>query len=200
MKETDYYPDIRSRERVKNLGEVHTPRSTINSMLDFSNNQTDLSHPNCRVLEPTCGHGPFLEAILEKKISSIPMSERIGDDFFYKSLICLTNIYGVDIDDLNVKEARKRQLSAFCRYCDIEPHHPAAKTAQVMIKTIILKGDFLEPKFNITEWKPVKTGCFERTEYDSVFVFSDFREFTSPLKEYSPLHWKLIGQETNFSK
>lgn len=71
MTNLELFPDIRSQERVRELGEVHTPRRIIDSMLDLFDDQTVITRPENRCLDPACGHGRFLEALLERKLQAI---------------------------------------------------------------------------------------------------------------------------------
>jgi hypothetical protein len=57
---------FRSRERVVDYGEVYTSPREVNAMLDLVKHQTE--RIDSRFLEPACGHGNFLEAILDRKL------------------------------------------------------------------------------------------------------------------------------------
>ena len=89
---------IKSKERVKNLGEVFTPEILIFKMLD----KLPLSSwkKEKTFFEPSCGTGNILVAIFEKKIKhgSTPLE-------------ALSTIYGIDIMEDNVRESRRRLLS-----------------------------------------------------------------------------------------
>tara|TARA_R100000808_G_scaffold25085_1_gene61597 strand:- start:18457 stop:19734 length:1278 start_codon:yes stop_codon:yes gene_type:complete len=89
---------IKSDTRVKNLGEVFTPKELVNTILDtfpqeeFSSNQL--------FLDPSCGNGNFLvEVVKRKKNMGIPDDKNAS------------TIYGVDIMEDNVSECRERLLS-----------------------------------------------------------------------------------------
>ncbi len=73
---------IKSRERVRDLGEVYTQPREVNAMLDlipgaFANIDT-------RFLEPAAGDGNFLVAILERKISVIDETKHGGSEHWYE--------------------------------------------------------------------------------------------------------------------
>lgn len=88
---------IKSKERVKDLGEVFTPESLVFKMLD----KLPLSawEKNKTFFEPSCGTGNILIVIFKQKIKngSTPLE-------------ALNTIYGIDIMEDNVKESRKRLL------------------------------------------------------------------------------------------
>jgi len=103
---------LRSSERARVLGEVFTPESTVNEMLDLLQ---DINYAS-KFLEPGCGSGNFLVEILSRKIDMVSRlpevvtslkSERFSE-FEFKLIIALSSVYGVDIDLLNVDEAKQR--------------------------------------------------------------------------------------------
>src|SRR4051812_38978768 len=66
---------LKSPERVRDLGEVFTPQATVRDMLDMLPAAIWASHPSPTFLEPACGDGNFLIAILDRKL------ERLSGDF-----------------------------------------------------------------------------------------------------------------------
>lgn len=108
---------IKSRERVREIGEVFTREEEVNAMLDLLG---DVSHSlDARFLEPTAGNGNFLTAILARKLEIVKLrSNKVGKtrerkqkDFEYEILIAMASIYAVDISESNVIEARNRLYS-----------------------------------------------------------------------------------------
>jgi len=108
---------MRSSERARDLGEVFTPEGTVSEILNLLQ---DINYAS-KFLEPGCGNGNFLVEILNRKmemVSRLPevvtslKSGRLSE-FEFKCVISLASIYGVDIDPLNVKEARERLLDLF---------------------------------------------------------------------------------------
>jgi len=106
---------MRSSERARDLGEVFTPEGTVHEMLDLLQ---DINYSS-KFLEPGCGSGNFLVEILSRKldmISRLPevvasiKSGRLSE-FEFKCVISLASIYGVDIDPLNIQEAKERMLN-----------------------------------------------------------------------------------------
>ena len=112
MSEVDIEPErlVKSAERVRDLGEVFTPRDTVEAMLDLLPSEIWSHHPSPTFLEPACGDGNFLVAILERKLSQLgkflgstgdETNEQI-DLMQFHALEALASIYAVDISEDNV--------------------------------------------------------------------------------------------------
>lgn len=115
---------VKSSERVRDLGEVFTPAATVQGMLDLLPKKIWAIHPSPTFLEPACGDGNFLVAILERKF------DRIADDFEkgilpagdsveaaqFHALQALASIYAVDISSDNVVGGTPgHEIGARCR-------------------------------------------------------------------------------------
>jgi hypothetical protein len=101
---------VKSSIRVRDLGEVFTPNATVQAMLDLLPASVWTPHPAHSFLEPACGDGNFLVAILDRKL------ERITSDYVsgtllggqtttaarFHALEALSSIYAVDISVENV--------------------------------------------------------------------------------------------------
>lgn len=85
----------RSLQRCKELGEVFTPTELVLEILDQLPNQVWL--PGKTYLDPTCGNGQFLAAVLIIKME-------LGHTD------ALSTIYGVDLMQDNVDECRQRLI------------------------------------------------------------------------------------------
>lgn len=85
-----HYSDDRA-DRVKDTAEVFTPDWLVQEMLDRVNVDWDNPPQNETFLDPTCGSGNFLVAILKRGIP-------------------LDMIYGVDYMEDNVDTTKKRLL------------------------------------------------------------------------------------------
>lgn len=101
---------VKSTERVRDLGEVFTPNATVQEMLDLLPAKMWAVHPSPTFLEPACGDGNFLVAILDRKL------ERVAKDYAkgklpagdtpeaaqFHALEALASIYAVDISADNI--------------------------------------------------------------------------------------------------
>lgn len=94
-------PLIKSKARVKSLGEVFTPSSLVNEMLDRLP-ESVWSDPDKTFADCTgCGTGNFLVEVVRRKVNA-----------GLSPLRALETTYGVDIMEDNVSECRKRLLKA----------------------------------------------------------------------------------------
>jgi hypothetical protein len=101
---------VKSSERVRDLGEVFTPSATVREMLDLLPKKIWAVHPSPTFLEPACGDGNFLTAILSRKLERItqdlkneklPAGSTVEAAQFH-ALEALASIYAVDISVDNV--------------------------------------------------------------------------------------------------
>lgn len=101
---------VKSSARVRDLGEVFTPAPTVQSMLALVPEAMWSPHPAPTFLEPACGDGNFLVAVLRKKLDRLwedyladllPLVEAPDELGFY-ALQALSSVYGVDISIDNV--------------------------------------------------------------------------------------------------
>jgi len=86
---------MKSKKRVKELGEVFTPPELVNEMLD----KLPKDWKEKTFLDNSCGNGNFLVEILKRKIEK-----------GYDPIRALSTIYGVDIMEDNVAECKLRLL------------------------------------------------------------------------------------------
>lgn len=101
---------VKSADRVRDLGEVFTPADTVEAMLDLLPDVVWGHHPSVTFLEPACGDGNFLVAILARKLTEISESYAAGsltagnsqNSPVFHALEALSSIYAVDISVDNV--------------------------------------------------------------------------------------------------
>ena len=95
---------IKSKERVKNCGEVFTRTEEVNSMLDLLPNMTiDMTF-----LEPTCGNGNFVIEILRRKFDLCKSKK----DY----LEAISSVFAIDIMKDNIEECKERVLELYKSY------------------------------------------------------------------------------------
>lgn len=107
---TDTERLVKSQERVRDLAEVFTPASTVQDMLDLLPDEIWAVHPSATFLEPSCGDGNFLVAVLDRKLSAVSSGYAAGtlpggrsaDAALFHALEALASIYAVDISLDNV--------------------------------------------------------------------------------------------------
>lgn len=117
----------RGRNRVKENGELFTPKYIVDELLDKldKSDPSLFRDPDKTFLDPTCGDGEFLAGALYRKLKN-------GIPF----LQSLKGIFGVDIMLDNVLECRKRLL---CGHVD--------KVAIAIVENNIVKKDALTYNF-----------------------------------------------------
>src|SRR5579872_2701782 len=103
---------IRTKKRVADHGEVLTARREVNAVLDLVKQETE--RIESRFLEPACGDGNFLTAILERKLAIVEKRYRKSQlDFERYAVLAVSSIYGIDILPDNVRDCRRRLFERF---------------------------------------------------------------------------------------
>ncbi len=151
---------IKSRERVRDAGEVFTQPREVKAMCDLC--EPTISEIDKKVLEPSCGNGNFLVEILERKLQKTKKNK-------YKILIALSNIYGVDIARDNLEEARDRMKNIVLDYLAGE-ETPAEflMAMNAILKANICYGNMLtgRKKIDLINWIPDGNGGFELEKWN----------------------------------
>ena len=107
---------VKSKQRVADHGEVFTADREVNAMLDLVKQETE--RVDSRFLEPACGNGNFLEAILRQRLERL-RQDRIewhAKNREFSVLKVLSTIYGVDIAEDNIEECKKRLQGVVFEY------------------------------------------------------------------------------------
>ena len=161
---------VKSSDRVRDLGEVFTPSSTVQEMLDLLPKKMWNVHPSTTFLEPACGDGNFLVAILDRKL------ERLSEDFEaqllpsgtdiesaqFHALEAIASIYAIDISSENIIGgvpgheigARTRLLTLFSEWHELElgktltPRSVVFKAAKWIVDHNLIVGNMLATDSN----------------------------------------------------
>ena len=137
---------IKSKERVSQRGEVFTAEREVNAMLDLVANEC--LRPDSRFLEPACGDGNFLSAILKRKLTELRRKyKKSPRDYEKLSIVAIGSLYGVDIMNDNVEACRERLFSIwdteYTDHCKSETSDEAREAAQFIIERNIINGNAL---------------------------------------------------------
>lgn len=137
---------IKSKERVSQRGEVFTAEREVNAMLDLVANEC--LRPDSRFLEPACGDGNFLSAILKRKLSELRRKyKKSSRDYEKLSIVAIGSLYGVDIMNDNVEACRERLFSIwddeYTAHCKGETSEEAREAAKFIIHRNIINGNAL---------------------------------------------------------
>lgn len=158
---------IKSRERVRDLGEVYTQPREVSAMLDLI--PEAFIDIDTRFLEPAAGDGNFLVAILERKIAAIDETEYGASEHWYEFALlrCLASTYGIDISAENVDEARER-MAALVDAAHVFRSEPttvefSAAVAAILMTNVVV-GDSLNAADQIVfvEYTPLPGERFQR--------------------------------------
>ena len=164
---TEIESQVKSRERVEKHGEVLTARREVNAMLDLV--KSEASRIESRFLEPACGTGNFLIAILERKLDTIDKrivqkgkqlkkAEKVLDwkkaIYDMDSLTALTSLYGIDILEDNVNETRDRlrnyYIERYQQTIGCFPSKELVSAAEAILECNILLGDAIHNSKEVT--------------------------------------------------
>ncbi|MCT4385032.1 N-6 DNA methylase [Lacticaseibacillus paracasei] len=173
---------IKSNKRVKEHGEVFTPKRVVKLMLNQHELYGALHSLTATFLEPAAGEGAFLTEMLSRKLE---LANHMSSDikgFEQNALIALTSLYGIELlvdnTDLLVMHMYQvfyqeylRQLSKY----NAPENNKVLKSALTIIKANMAQGDALTGKNKngddiiFSEWNllPVKRGVqkVKRIEY-----------------------------------
>ena len=206
---------IKSTERVRNHGEVLTARREVEAMLDLVKNESE--RIDSRFLEPACGDGNFLTAILERKLNTVSARYKNKKaDFEANLLLALSSIYGIDLLEDNIQLAINRMLDIACicykENLRAQPDDDFKKIMKYILDKNILQGDSLNgiDKIIFTQWSLIGYK-FKREEYSfsqlnqqaEIMNTPLFASFISdkgedvfipqPIKEYPLTYYRNLG-------
>lgn len=172
---------IKSADRVKNHGEVFTPKRIVDKMLNQPEITEKVNDLHATFLEPAAGEGAFLVELLKRKISVAARISKSAKQFNVNSLIALSTLYGIEYLEDNVETLVMNMILTFSdtyNRCvtdifNAKPNPKVIKSAKVIIRANMAQGDTLKKVDSegnpiiFSEWKPVrnKPTHVQRTEY-----------------------------------
>lgn len=187
---------IKSRERVRDLAEVFTSEREVKAMLNLLDNvQWNIDYT---YFEPACGNGNFLVEILRKKLETVSDKYRKQVDVDFYILKSLASIYGVDISEENVLEARQRlfyEIKGFysTKFNTKKPSDKFWSSVNWILGRNIIIGDMLNKveEIVLVEYNTPKKYYFKRLEFrlldhlkNHFGVNLTLFESSEPLKNY----------------
>ena len=169
----------KSKERVRDHGEVFTAEREVKAMCDLVKDETE--RIDSRFLEPACGDGNFLAEILTRKLQAV--KKKYGKsvtDYEKNSLLAVSGIYGVDILYDNVLACRKRmfdiwndEYSRVCKGAEDEQMRNAIKFIlqrnivcgnALTLKCVDDKGQDTDEPIVFSEWAFVTGSMLQRSD------------------------------------
>jgi SAM-dependent methyltransferase len=210
-------PQLVSRKRVADYGEVYTAAREVNAMLDLVKQETE--RIESRFLEPACGTGNFLIEVLARKLAKI--AERYGKsriEYERYALSAVSSLYGIDILEDNVLQCRSRLYAHFqIQYIDrfgLFTNEDYPRSVQYILDKNIIWGDALtlktvgdNPKpITFSEWALIQDGMVKRRDFtffellyqsenNAMPLFSDSGEdvfIPKPEKEHPLTHYLMV--------
>ena len=167
---------VKSRERVREHGEVFTAEREVKAMCDLVKNETE--RIDSTFLEPACGDGNFLVEILTRKLAVAKKGySRSEDELAFQSVRALMSLYGVDILADNVVRCRERLFEVWREVSGVKDEEVVAVALFVLEKNILLgntlsmkrvdegRNDLPEP-IVFCEWKFPKGMLVKRRDFD----------------------------------
>ncbi|MBA1393568.1 DNA methyltransferase [Lactobacillus sp. XV13L] len=173
---------MKSVARVKDLGEVFTPKKTVNFMLDQPEIKAKIQDLTATFLEPAAGEGAFLVELLKRKMHVAEKQSQTAKEYGENCLIALSTLYGIEIMEDNVEMLVMNMIMTFTelyshvvvtKFSAIRPDSHVLKSAQIIIKANIAQGDTLKgtaadgSPIIFSEWKLIngRVKKVERLEY-----------------------------------
>src|ERR1700738_923627 len=171
---------VRTKKRVADHGEVLTGQREVKPMLDLVKHETE--RIDSRFLEPACGDGNFLTAILERKLAVV--EKRYGKsqlDFERYAVLAVSSIYGIDVLPDNVRDCRRRLFEVFetnyTRLFKAATKNKCREAVRFILERNITWGDALTLRtvgekpghIVFSEWSPVNGSMLKRRD----FTFSE---------------------------
>ena len=137
---------IKSKHRVTEFGEVNTSFQTAENIIDLVGNEA--MRYDSKFLDPACGDGNFLLALLDRKLTSLKRKSCKNTTLCEEKLmITLGSIYGIDKLKDNIVEARirilKRFSEAYAKLFDSEVKKHTIRSAEYIVSKNIIFGDLL---------------------------------------------------------
>lgn len=182
---------IKNKTRVQRHGEVFTPDWIIEKMLAIPEITEKLKNIDATFLEPSCGEGNFLVAILEKKLSYLYSSKKNWEN---KALRVLASIYAIELLSDNVITARWRMADVMLEnYKQVYQKEASERTdfyksVQCILTTNIVHGNTLTRKTDsgeeiiFSQWKIIDE------QNDTVkripFIYSSLFKDKPTIEEY----------------
>jgi hypothetical protein len=197
---------VKSKQRVADHGEVFTPPWLVEAMLDLVRGETE--RIDSRFLEPACGSGNFLVAILRRKLAAVELKYGKSDfERRHYALLALMCCYGIELLADNIVECRMNLLEIFAEYLDLDDSDELLRAAAYVLAQNLVHGDALKMRthddqpITFAEWGYLGRGRFQRRDFrldvltqsaawsqqGTLFAHLGKHEIFTPIKTYPPL-------------
>lgn len=189
---------IKSSDRVKDIGEVFTPKKTVNFMLDQLEIKEKINSLTATFLEPSAGEGAFLVEILRRKLKYAKTQSSSVEEMQNNYLQVLSTLYGIELMEDNIEMLVMNMNNVFRdmyfnTFKAEDQNLKILKSAQTVISANMSQGDALTRKtatgkpIIFSEWKPVGKNKVQRTEYTFDSIVEGGGPLGSVQKQYEQM-------------
>lgn len=134
---------VKSKQRVADHGEVFTPVWLVESMLDLVKSESE--RIDSRFLEPACGSGNFLVAILQRKLAAVELKFRKSEfEKRHYPVLALMCTYGIEFLEDNIADSRENTLEIPADYLNLNESDDLYRAASYVLSQKIVNGDALK--------------------------------------------------------
>lgn len=146
---------IKSADRVKDVGEVFTPKRIVDLMLDQPEISAKVNELTATFLEPSAGEGAFLTELLKRKMQVALEGSTSIDSYEDRILLALSSLYGIELMEDNFLMLRHNMYQTFAvNYlrglkAKGKPEHgkpKVLKSAKTIINANMVQGNTLTYK------------------------------------------------------
>lgn len=170
---------IKSADRVKDHGEVFTPKWVVDKMIDQPEIAVKVKSLTATFLEPSAGEGAFLVEILDRKLKYAAELSKSAHEFGSYALMALSTLYGIELLEDNVEMLVMNMKDTFSdNYRELmadlykkKPDQKVYNSAKVIIRANMAQGDALKKTdaygnpIIFSEWQPIGKTKVQRIEY-----------------------------------
>ena len=144
---------IKSADRVKDIGEVFTPKKIVDFMLDQPEIQEKVNSLTATFLEPSAGEGAFLVELLKRKLSFVTEQSKDMKKMQINFLRALSTLYGIELMQDNVEMLVINMVNTFRdvyfnTFSHEDQDQKVLKSANVIISANMAQGNALTRKTN----------------------------------------------------
>lgn len=186
----------KSKERVRERGEVFTAEREVKAMCDLVKDETE--RIDSRFLEPACGDGNFLAEILIRKLEVVKRKYKKSTlDYEKNTVLAISSVYGVDIMQDNVLACRDRLFKIWDKEYKAVCKKDCNDQTREAVKFILTK--------NIVCGNALTLKCVDENgnETDEPIVFSEWAFITGfqmQRQDYTFAHLLEINNEEKQTK
>lgn len=198
---------VRSRDRVRDLAEVFTHQREVDAILDQIPDA--FAQLDIKFLEPSAGSGNFLVEILRRKLRLVRKADCVSQEQYeHRLLRAIASIYGIDISNANITEARARMAHTLLGHYatdanTVEPTGDFLAAAGYILDHNIVVGDTLTQADDIElcDWRPWPGACFQRVwSHSLVPVDERGLLWAERVQDHEPVHYsKLVASADELS-